>query len=958
MRVFIKGIILVLFFCSCVQQKGFGQKWEKNFGKDSAETATFIRQTLDGGFIICGTSGNVVTDFQVYVLRIDQFGKKIWEKKFGDINIDNGHAILEMEDGGFMVLASRDVSGFKNAYIFKIDAYGKKIWEKNLNIIGFNLNILTMSKTIDGFIIMGTNVIDVNDSKIKLVKIDNDGNVLFENDFGPSDNFSLGTDLEGLEDGGFVVTGTSLNPNTLAFRVILAKIDRNANIIFEKSYESYDYGIIRDVKPTLDKGFILCGESRFEADKKTFVLNVDSNGNKKWARFFVGLGKSEGFYVEPLADGYMLGSNSSSSNIRGQILLTKIDLEGKIISTKELGDVKVERGRSFQKLQDGGYAIAGYSYNSTIGPTDVYVFRTNALGETYNNKLYGSVFADINNNCIPDSIIDYKLNGWIVTAKGINGTFFAETDKNGNFSMLIDTGTYEVTVNIDQHSSWRMSCDSIKPIVFTEKYNSNNVIFGVKPFDNCNELFVDVGVPKLERCNPSRYTINYKNYSNNAVNGAYVEITLDPYLDFVQSSIPYSSQNGKLYSFPLGAIEAQSSGTFYIDVLVDCDSTVEGEAYFVKAHIYPDNVCLPTDYLGPDIEVSGQCTGDSIQFRIKNIKGPMGGPKSGIVIQDEVIRQAFNYQLAAGDEIIISVPAGDGKTFRMEVQEDASLPTLLGDSIASYVIEGCQSNRTLGFNTGFVTLFPQDDETEFISIDYKESVLSSNTQRQIALPIGYSAEHYILPNSYIDYTIFFENEFENSIKQIEIIDTLSPFLDTKTFKMGSHSSELLFELHDDGVLKVLFNNINLKGSNEPLADRSGFFKFRVKLKENVPNGTRIYNRANVFFNYTRPVLTNQVFHTVGKDFISIAIFVPKPNTLLSAKIYPNPMKNEAILFLDKFNGDEFELEVFDLNGSMVMRKIGTNNQTLIKREDLSSGLYIFNIKQKGVLIGNGKMVVE
>ena len=65
-----------------------------------------------------------------------------------------------------------------------------------------------------------------------------------------------------------------------------------------------------------------------------------------------------------------------------------------------------------------------------------------------------------------------------------------------------------------------------------------------------------------------------------------------------------------------------------------------------------------------------------------------------------------------------------------------------------------------------------------------------------------------------------------------------------------------------------------------------------------------------------------------------------------------------ILFLDKFNGDEFELEVFDLNGSMVMRKIGTNNQTLIKREDLSSGLYIFNIKQKGVLIGNGKMVVD
>ena len=958
MRVFIKGIILVLFFCSCVQQKGFGQKWEKNFGQDSAETATFIRQTLDGGFIICGTSGNVITDLQVFVLRIDQFGKKIWEKKYGDQSVENGHAILEMEDGGFMVLASRDLAGFKYAFVMKIDAFGNKIWEKGLNILGIDLNILTMTKTTDGFVIMGTNVVNVNDSKIKLVKIDFEGNVLFENNFGTNDNFNLGTDLEGLENGGFVLTGTSLNPNNFAFRVLLAKLDLNANIIFSKVYESPNFGVIRDVKPTPDKGFIMCGESRFAVDRKIFVLKVDSNGVKEWSRLYTGLGKSEGYYVEPLTDGYILGCNSTSSSITGQILLIKIDFNGQIISTKELGDVKIERARSFQQLSDGGFAIAGYSNNATIGPSDIYVLRTNAVGETYNNNLYGKVYADLNNNCFPDSINDYNLKGWIVTAKGDNGTFFAETDKNGNYSMLIDTGIYEVSVNIDQHSSWRMSCDSIQQILFGEKYMSQLVVFGAIANDNCNELFVDVGVPKLERCNPSRYTINYKNNSNNAVNGAYVEITLDPYLDFVQSSIPFSSQNGKLYSFPLGAIEAQSSGTFYIDVLVDCDSTIEGEAYFVKAHIYPDNVCLPTNYLGPDIEVSGQCTGDSIQFRIKNIKGPMGGPKPGIVIQDEVIRQAFNYQLASGEEIIISVPAGDGKTFRMEVQEDPSLPTLLGDSIASYVIEGCQSNRTLGFNTGFVTIFPQDDETEFISIDYKESVLGSNTQRQIAQPIGYDTEHYILPNSYIDYTIFFENEFEDSIIQIEIIDTLSPFLDTKTFIMGSHSDELSFELHDDGVLKVLFNNINLKGSNEPLADRSGFFKFRVKLKENVPNGTRIYNRANVFFNYTRPVLTNQVFHTVGKDFISIAIFVPKPNTLLSAKIYPNPMKNEAILFLDKFNGDEFELEVFDLNGSMVMRKIGTNNQTLIKREDLSSGLYIFNIKQKGVLIGNGKMVVD
>jgi hypothetical protein len=111
-------------------------------------------------------------------------------------------------------------------------------------------------------------------------------------------------------------------------------------------------------------------------------------------------------------------------------------------------------------------------------------------------------------------------------------------------------------------------------------------------------------------------------------------------------------------------------------------------------------------------------------------------------------------------------------------------------------------------------LFPQDDETDFIAIDYKESILSSSAQRQIAQPVGYDPEKYILPNSYIDYTVFFENEFNDSIKQIEILDSLSPFLDISTFKMGSYSSELSFELHDNGVLKVVFDNINLKGANQ------------------------------------------------------------------------------------------------------------------------------------------------
>lgn len=944
----------------------YGQRWEKNFGEDSVETATFIRQTLDGGFITCGTSGITEADYQVYALRIDQFGKKVWEKKYGTSDIEVGHAILELEDGGFMVLGSKDSSGFKRAFIFKIDAFGNFIWQKDLNILGLQNDLLTMTKTTDGIVIMGTDIIDTDDSQIELIKIDQEGNIIWENLYGSSRRFNVGTDLEGLDDGGFVIVGSSLDPITLVFRVFLAKLDKDAVVLWGKVYESLDYGIIRDIKQLPNGGFILCGESRYKSSRKVVVIKTDSLGTRVGERFWTGLGKSEGYFIDPSPDGsYVMGYNSTTDDIIGQVMLTKVSANNIIQWDKSLGDIKLEKARSFQKLNDGGYAIAGFSGGMIDGVSDIYIWRTNATGDTYTDKIFGKVYADLNTDCTID-IEDIPLGGWVVSAIGTGGSFFTITDLFGNYSMLIDTGTYQVSVNLNEHPSWKMDCGNTQTVVFDEKYLAENLFFGAQAKSNCNEMFVDLGVPKLERCSPARYIVSYANRSGNIVNGAFVEITIDPYLIYQSSTIPFSSQNGNVYTFPIGNLNTQEVGDFSIDVLVACDSTIIGEAYFVKAHIFPDDVCLPSPYNGPNVEVSGQCTGDSVQFRIKNIKGPMGGPKPGIVIQDEVIRLAFNYQLGAGEETILSVPAEDGKTFRLQVNEDDALPLLLGDSVASYVIEGCVNNRRNGFNTGFVTLFPQDDETNFIAIDYKESVLPNGIERQIAQPEGYDEAHFIAPNSYIDYTIHFENENAESVNQVEVIDTLSKFLDIKSFEMGARSHNLIYELHDDGVLKLVFNNIALEGTNQingrgadNILNRSGFVKFRIKLKDNLQIGTVIKNNANVYFDYERPRLTNEIFHTVGSNFVRIALFVPQVKYMdLLTKVFPNPMSQKAIFYLENFKGDNFNLELFDISGKLVATKIGENQQTIINRNELNAGTYIFKISENGDFLGSGKLIIE
>ena len=59
MNGFLKRILLLAAIYLCCSTHSFAQKWEKNFGQDSAETATFIRQTLDGPSGLCIEIGSI-----------------------------------------------------------------------------------------------------------------------------------------------------------------------------------------------------------------------------------------------------------------------------------------------------------------------------------------------------------------------------------------------------------------------------------------------------------------------------------------------------------------------------------------------------------------------------------------------------------------------------------------------------------------------------------------------------------------------------------------------------------------------------------------------------------------------------------------------------------------------------------------------------------------------------------
>lgn len=107
--------------------------WEKTFGGVHTDDVFDIKQTKDGGYIITGYSDSYSTAWRdIWVIKIDKKGIKMWDKVFGGIGIDEGHSIVQTKTGEYVIAGSTTTkgTGFADFWILKINKKGDLIWEQ------------------------------------------------------------------------------------------------------------------------------------------------------------------------------------------------------------------------------------------------------------------------------------------------------------------------------------------------------------------------------------------------------------------------------------------------------------------------------------------------------------------------------------------------------------------------------------------------------------------------------------------------------------------------------------------------------------------------------------------------------------------------------------------------------------------------------------------------------------
>jgi len=353
-------ILLSLFFLSAStyaknkitkKKEVYSAQWQKIYGGKEDDIAYDIVALENGDSAVVGTCksyGAQRTD--ICVTRMSAKGEMRWRLWLGGKKKEEGKAISRAADGSILIVGNSK-SFSKNydydLYVAKVSLKGKLVWEKNLG--------------------------------------------------GQRDEFAGG--IAGTDDGGALIVGESESFGEGDKNIYIAKLDKSGKVLFERTIGGSREDSAQALTRTRDGKFVMVGYREVETSGDTdfFVMKLDQNGKKIWARTY---GEEEAdtlLGVTPTVDNGIVavGKTRSYGSEQTDLTVMKFDAKGKLIWHKVYGFKYYEYGNAVATTRDGGFVLVGGTNTLGKGNHSVYILALDKEGELIWSHVYGEERKDV-----------------------------------------------------------------------------------------------------------------------------------------------------------------------------------------------------------------------------------------------------------------------------------------------------------------------------------------------------------------------------------------------------------------------------------------------------------------------------------------------------------------------------------------------------------------------------------
>lgn len=558
-----------------------------------------------------------------------------------------------------------------------------------------------------------------------------------------------------------------------------------------------------------------------------------------------------------------------------------------------------------------------------------------------------NVYLDNNSNCQMDST-DIPAEGMVVRLSGTVQHSLRATQSDGTAQFgYLDNGTFSLSLPQIPTENWAICQDTIYLLPDTIQTDTIHATFFLKPLNQCPQLTVDLGLPPFFRgcLVTSPMQVVTRNIGTIPAENTRVAVVMPDGLEVVSTIPSIVAQSADTLFFDLGEVVPFQASTINMVVKTTCDAVQEGKGLCIEAFATMSNPCPVITPPASEIRLFSECVSDTtVRFTIKNVgDAATQATHDYVIIEDEVILRSENFSLDPLASMDVNIPS-NGATYRMEATkyDDGTL--------TATAIESCG-----GFTPGFITAYWLNDGLRNYDFDCREIRAAYDPNQKTAIPTGVGPEHLMAANKPIQYTIDFQNTGTDTAFRVQLLDILSPYLNVNTFRPGFSSHPYTWEIRGADTLEVLFYPIMLPDSNVNEATSHGWFSFEIDQKPNLPDGTTIENTASIVFDYNAPIVTNTVFHTIGK----LTVSTDEPNQAKQNwQVLSNPTRYAAIFRAKEFVSGEKRFELSDAVGRVVRTEHFSGQEFEFRRGLLAGGLYYFRIIDARGKVFSGKIVVN
>jgi hypothetical protein len=299
------------------------------------------------------TLGNIVSAQPPTLMWSQMIGGQFSQYLNGlDLAYSNGYVTV-----GTQV---QSVNGDTSCMVFmQFDGNGSVLWQNSIQpgTICYGANI-RRSWDNASYVISGSSRPTYNAySTLHLIKLNAQGNVQWVGNYG---NGTLGqeTDVACAYTSDYILLGNIYNAGQF---IRLFKVNQNGTEIWNKTIGGY-YSRGQAITEAFDPGFYIAGSvfSFPNSSNDFYLVKVNADGDTLWTKSWGDSACWEEYAdIARTNDGKLVAVGNRWISGQNEIVLTKFDLDGNILWTRDIGQYESYNAKTVSQDWDNGYIIAG-----------------------------------------------------------------------------------------------------------------------------------------------------------------------------------------------------------------------------------------------------------------------------------------------------------------------------------------------------------------------------------------------------------------------------------------------------------------------------------------------------------------------------------------------------------------------------------------------------------------------